>query len=159
MNYLEQFKFVICSLISGMLSLFFPMRDFMFSMLIVFGVNYVFGLVAGLKHGEKWDFKKSMVFFYHCTLFFVMTSAIFITGYFLHAGDETLGVVKALCGVAIWFYSTNIVRNWKIMLMPDTPMYRVAGFVYYVLTLKAVDKIPFLKDYLKSSNLTEDEKV
>lgn len=159
MNYLEQFKFVMCSVISGMLSLFFPILDFMYAMLVVFGINYVFGLVAGLKHGEEWKLKKSMVFFYHCCLFFVMSASIFITGSFLHAGDETVGVVKALCGVAIWFYSTNIVRNWKIMLIPNTPMWRVAGFVYYVLTLKAVDKIPFLKDYLKSSNLKDDEKV
>ena len=98
MNYLEQFKYVMCSIISGMLSLFFPIRDFMYAMLIVFGVNYIFGLVAGLKHGEKWELRKSMVFFYHCALFFVMTASIFVTGYFLHAGDETLGVVKALCG-------------------------------------------------------------
>ena len=120
MNYLEQFKYVMCSVVSGMLSLFFPIRDFMYAMLIVFGVNYIFGLIAGLKHGEEWDWKKSMVFFYHCCLFFVMSASIFITGYFLHAGEETLGVVKALCGVAIWFYSTNIVRNWRMMLIENT---------------------------------------
>ena len=65
MNYLEPFKYVICSIISGMLSLFFPIRDFMYAMLIVFGVNYIFGLIAGLKHGEEWKLRKSIVFFYH----------------------------------------------------------------------------------------------
>lgn len=157
MNYLEQFKYVMCSVISGMLSLFFPIRDFMYAMLVVFGVNYIFGLVAGLKHGEEWNLKKSMVFFYHCCLFFVMSASIFITGYFLHAGEETLGVVKALCGVAIWFYSTNIVRNWRMMLIEDTTMWKVAGFVYYVLTLKAIDKIPFLSEYLKTAHVKVDE--
>ena len=152
MNYLEQFKYVICSIISGMLSLFFPIRDFMYAMLIVFTLNYIFGVVAGLKHGERWDLKKSMVFFYHCAVFFVMTASIFLTGYFLHAGAETLGVVKALCDVAIWFYATNIVRNCRIMLIENTTMWKVAGFVYYVLTLKVVDKIPFLNEYLKSTN-------
>lgn len=152
MNYLEQFKYVICSIISGMLSLFFPIRDFMYAMLIVFTLNYIFGVVAGLKHGERWDLKKSMVFFYHCAVFFVMTASIFLTGYFLHAGAETLGVVKALCGVAIWFYATNIVRNWRMMLIENTTMWKMAGFVYYVLTLKVIDKIPFLNEYLKSTN-------
>ena len=132
-----EFKFVICSIISGVMSLLFPIRDFMIAMIIVFSLNYIFGWVAGMVHGEKWSLKKSMVFFYHCT------------GHFLHNDAETLGVVKALCGVAIWFYATNIARNWQVMLVEGTTMHKVAGFVYYVLTLKMVDKIPYLSEYLK----------
>lgn len=144
-----EFKFIICSIISGVMSLLFPIRDFMIAMIIVFSLNYLFGWVAGMVHGEKWSLKKSMVFFYHCTIFFVLTASLFITGHFLHNDGETLGVVKALCGVAIWFYATNIARNWQAMLVEDTTMYKVAGFVYYVLTLKMVDKIPYLSEYLK----------
>lgn len=149
---MQEFKYVICSIISGVLSLLFPIKDFMLAMVIVFGLNYLFGWVAGMVNGEKWSFKKSMVFFYHCTIFFVLTSAIFITGHFMHAGDETLGVVKALCGVAIWFYVTNIVRNWKVMLVEGTTMWNIASFVYYVMTLKMVDKIPYLGEYLKKAD-------
>ena len=144
-----EFKFVICSIISGVMSLLFPIRDFMIAMVIVFSLNYIFGWVAGMVHGEKWSLKKSMVFFYHCTIFFVLTASLFITGHFLHNDAETLGVVKALCGVAIWFYATNIARNWQVMLVEGTTMYKVAGFVYYILTLKMVDKIPYLSEYLK----------
>lgn len=147
-----EFKFVICSIISGVMSLLFPIRDFMIAMIIVFSLNYLFGWIAGMVHGEKWSLKKSMVFFYHCTIFFVLTASLFITGHFLHNDAETLGVVKALCGVAIWFYATNIARNWQAMLVEDTTMYKVAGFVYYVLTLKMVDKIPYLSEYLKKQS-------
>lgn len=149
---MQEFKYVICSIISGILSLLFPIRDFMFAMVIVFGLNYLFGWVAGMVNGEKWSLKKSMVFFYHCTIFFVLTASIFITGHFMHAGDETLGVVKALCGVAIWFYATNVVRNWKVMLVKGTTMWNIAGFIYYVMTLKMVDKIPYLGEYLKKTD-------
>ena len=158
MNYLEQFKYVMCTIVSGMLSLFFPIRDFMYAMIVVFLLNYVFGVIAGLIHGEKWSFKKSFVFFRHCALFFVMTASIFATGRFLHNSEETLGVVKALCGVAIWFYATNIVRNWRAILVENTTMWKVAGFVYYVLTLKAVERIPFLSEYLKTANVDIDSK-
>lgn len=147
-----EFKFVICSIISGVMSLLFPIRDFMIAMVIVFSLNYIFGWVAGMVHGEKWSLKKSMVFFYHCTIFFVLTASLFITGHFLHNDAETLGVVKALCGVAIWFYATNIARNWQVMLVEGTTMYKVAGFVYYILTLKMVDKIPYLSEYLKKQS-------
>lgn len=147
-----EFKFVICSIISGVMSLLFPIRDFMIAMIIVFSMNYIFGWVAGMVNGEKWSLKKSMVFFYHCTIFFVLTASLFITGHFMHNDAETLGVVKALCGVAIWFYATNIARNWQAMSVEGTTMYKVAGFVYYILTLKMVDKIPYLSEYLKKQS-------
>ena len=153
-----EFKFIICSIISGVMSLLFPIRDFMIAMIIVFSLNYLFGWIAGMVHGEKWSLKKSMVFFYHCTIFFVLTASLFITGHFLHNDGETLGVVKALCGVAIWFYAANIARNWQAMLVEDTTMYKVAGFVYYVLTLKMVDKIPYLSEYLKNGSKTNNNK-
>ena len=145
---MQELKYVLCSLVSGVFSLLFPIKDFMTAMLIVFALNYLFGWIAGMVHGERWSLKKSMVFFYHCTIFFVLAAALFITGHFLHNDGETLGVVKALCGVAIWFYSTNIARNWQNMLVEDTTMWKVAGFVYYILTLKMVDKIPYLGEYL-----------
>ena len=151
MNNIEQFKYVICTLLSGLLTFFFPIRDFMYAMIVVFSLNYLFGWIAGMTQGEHWDWKKSMVFFRHCTLFFVMTSSVFITGHFLHNEDETSGVVKVLCGVAIWFYATNIARNWRIMLVRGTTMWKVAGFVHYVLTLKMVDKIPYLGEYLNTT--------
>ena len=66
--------------------------------------------------------------------------------------EEARGVAKLLCWVAIWFYGTNIVRNWKLMMVQGTIMWKVAGFLYYVLTLKVVEKIPFLNEYLKSTN-------
>ena len=153
-----EFKFIICSIISGVMSLLFPIRDFMIAMIIVFSLNYLFGWIAGMVNGEKWSLKKSMVFFYHCTIFFVLTASLFITGHFLHNDGETLGVVKALCGVAIWFYAANIARNWQAMLVEDTTMYKVAGFVYYVLTLKMVDKIPYLSEYLKNGSKTNNNK-
>ena len=151
---MEDVKFIICSVVSGVLSLLVPIKDFM---IIVFSLNYLFGWVAGMVHGESWSFKKSMVFFYHCTLFFVLTSALFVTGHFMHNEGETLGVVKALCGIAIWFYATNIARNWQVMLVEGTTMHKVAGFVYYILTLKMVDKIPYLSEYLKKGNTSNQE--
>ena len=146
---MSEIRYVVSTIISGMLSLLFPIKDFLYAMIVVFTLNYLFGWIAGMVHGEKWSFKKSMVFFYHCAIFFVLTSALFITGHFMHNEGETIGVVKALCGIAIWFYATNIARNWQKMLVEDTTMWRVAGFVYYVLTLKMVDKIPYLGEYLK----------
>ena len=40
-----------------------------------------------------------------------------------------------------------------MMLIENTTMWKVAGFVYYVLTLKVVDKVPFLSEYLKTAHV------
>lgn len=157
MNYMEQFKYILCAVLSGLLSFFFPLKDFVYAMLILFFVNFVFGVIAGQLHGEEWELRKALVFFVHCTLFFVLLVAIFSTGFYMHSSEESLGIVKVLCSIAIWFYSTNIVRNWRLMLVEGTIMWRIAGFVYYVLTLKAVEKIPFLSEYLKTAHVKVDD--
>ena len=157
MNYMEQFKYILCAVLGGLLSFFFPLKDFVYAMLILFFVNFVFGVIAGQLHGEEWELRKALVFFVHCTLFFVLLVAIFSTGFYMHSSEESLGIVKVLCSIAIWFYSTNIVRNWRLMLVEGTIMWRIAGFVYYVLTLKAVEKIPFLSEYLKTAHVKVDE--
>ena len=41
------------------------------------------------------------------------------------------------------------------MMIEGTIMWRFAGFLYYLLTLKAVEKIPFLQDYLRAYNMNE----
>ena len=78
---MEDVKFVICSVVSGVLSLLLPIKDFMIAMIIVFSLNYLFGWVAGMVHGESWSFKKSMVFFYP----FLCTHISFVRDRTLHA--------------------------------------------------------------------------
>ena len=156
MNYLEQFKYIICSVLGGLLTFFFPIRDIMYAMSIVFLVNFVFGVIAGQLNGEEWEHKKAFVFFVHCAVFVFIILCVFATGNLMGSKEEARGVAKLLCWVAIWFYGTNIVRNWKLMMVQGTIMWKVAGFLYYVLTLKAVEKIPFLNEYLKSTNSKGD---
>ena len=127
MNYLEQLKYLICTVLSGLLTFFFPIKDLMHAMFIVFFVNFVFGVVAGRVNGEEWSWKKAGVFFIHCGLFFFVTSMVFTTGFFMGEREDTRGVVKLLCWVAIWFYSTNIARNWQLMLVGGTIMWKIAG--------------------------------
>jgi hypothetical protein len=44
------------------------------------------------------------------------------------------------------------------MLLEGSGMHRVVDVLYYVLTLKVVDKIPFLSEYLKKANKEEEVK-
>jgi hypothetical protein len=58
--------------------------------------------------------------------------------------------------VTIYIYGVNILRNIRHMLQEGSGMYRVVDILYYVLTLKVVDKIPFLSEYLKKSKKEAD---
>ena len=49
-------------------------------------------------------------------------------------------------------------RNLRHMLLEGSGMYRVVDILYYLLTLKVVDKIPFLSEYLNKNKNDDTEK-
>jgi energy-coupling factor transporter transmembrane protein EcfT len=153
---INEVKYVIVAIYSSIIGLLLPIKDFMTAMIILFFINYLFGVVADISQGKPWSFKKSMVFFYHCLLFFFITVNLFLIGRFLHATDDAVGCIKTLCGIAIYFYVTNIMRNWKLALPNDSVMYRVADALYYILSLQLIDRIHYLGGYLKSNKDTDN---
>ena len=149
---ISEIKYVLCTLISGVMAFLMPIRDFMNAMVILFTLNYVFGVTADFVNGHHWSFRKSMVFFYHCLTFFGLAVFVFIIGRFMHNEDGALQTVSLLCYTALWFYSVNILRNLREVLIEGTTMYRVVSFIYWVVSLKMVEKIPFLSEYIRKNN-------
>jgi len=89
-----------------------------------------------------------MLFFYSITVFFVLISAFFVIGKFMHNPEEALFSVKFTCLFGLWIFSVNITKNLKIMLIEGSPMWHIANFLHFILSLKVINKIPFLNDYL-----------
>ena len=145
---MNDIKTFIIAVISGVLALLYPIRDFMHSMIIVFVINFLCGLIADYRNGGGWKMRKAMVFFYHILVFFLLASCIFFVGHFLHNRDEALYCVKTLCFIALWFYTINILKNLRFMLIDGTTMHSLIDFIYYIVSLKLVNKIPYLNDYL-----------
>ena len=67
----------IIAIVSGLLALLSPIKDFMHAMILVFVINFFCGLIADYRIGGKWSTKKAMLFFYSITVFFVLISAFF----------------------------------------------------------------------------------
>lgn len=145
---MNDIKTFIIAIVSGVLALLSPIKDFMHAMICLFLVNFLFGVVADYCNGGKWSMKKAMVFFYHVAVFFLIASCVFFIGHFLHNENEALYCVKTLCLVALWFYTINILKNLRLILVPHTPMHALVNFLYYVVSLKLVHKIPYLSDYI-----------
>lgn len=138
----------IIAIVSGLLALLSPIKDFMHAMILVFVINFFCGLIADYRSGGKWSTKKAMLFFYSITVFFVLISAFFVIGKFMHNPDEALFSVKFTCLFGLWIFSVNITKNLKIMLIEGSPMWHIANFLNFILSLKVINKIPFLNDYL-----------
>ncbi len=144
---MNDIKAGILGILWSFLSLLVPIRDFMIAMLLLFGLNLVFGLVAAKFNGEKWDWKKFGMFFVCCAVFFVTVASLFIVGHFIHSDEQAIYCVKWVCVAALYMFGTNILKNWKLMLVPGTPWYRLIDFLYYALTLGFIEKFPMYKKY------------
>ena len=73
---MNDIKTFIIAVISGVLALLYPIKDFMHSMIIVFVINFLCGLIADYRNGGGWKMRKAMVFFYHILVFFMLASCI-----------------------------------------------------------------------------------
>lgn len=152
--------FMIASF-AALVSFFMPIKDFVFAMILLFGVNFSFGLIADIVNGGKWQHKKAMQFFVQCLVFFMIAFFIFSIGEKMHAHAEAVQGVKYLCTVALWFFSVNIARNWMNITPKESVFHKIAYFIYYVLSVQFVERIPFLKRFIaekKEETLVTDKK-
>ena len=145
---MDEFRVAIINIIGAVLGFLAPIQDFMVAIVILFILNFIFGLTADMVTGGTWSWRKAFRFFTHCFVFFVMAAAVFTCGHYMHNQEGAVQCVSYICYVTIYIYAVNILRNLRHMLMEGSGMWRVVDVLYYLLTLKVVDKIPFLGEYL-----------
>ena len=155
---MDEIKVFILNVIGAVLGFLAPIQDFMLAIVILFVLNFFFGLTADMVTGGEWSWRKAFRFFTHCFVFFVLAAAVFTCGHYMHNQEGAVQCVSYICYVTIYIYAVNILRNLRHMLLEGSGMHRVVDVLYYVLTLKVVDKIPFLSEYLKKANKEEEVK-
>ncbi len=146
---MAELKGFIIAAFSAVLSFFMPIGDFIEAMILLFVVNFVFGLLADIVNGGGWNKNKASMFFLYCLVFFAIALFIFTIGHLLHAHEEAVHGVKYLCVVSLWFFGVNIARNWKQITREGSTFHKLAAFLYYVLSMQVVEKIPFLKQFIE----------
>lgn len=146
---MAEIKSFMIAAMSAVLSFFMPIGDFIVGMIVLFIVNFVFGLLADIVHGKGWDKKKANTFFLYCLVFFAIALFIFTIGHLLHAHDEAIQGVKYLCVVSLWFFGVNISRNWMQITPEGSTFHKLAHFIYYILSMQIVERIPFLSNFIR----------
>jgi len=142
---MAEFKTYIVMVIGALFTLLAPIQNFMIAMALLFGVHFVFGLLAARVSGEEWSWKKALWFFILCFIFFGTVGALFLIGHLMGEKEQAITVVKGLCFLAIYVFGTNICRNWRNILTPGTAWYKFVDLMYYALSVKFVEKFNWVK--------------
>ena len=142
---MSDLKSMLIMVVGGVLSLLSPIEKFMWAMIVLFILNFMFGLLSAIVNKEGWSTKKAMWFFGYCAIFFVTCASLFVIGHFMGQPDEAQAVVKCICFLAVYIFSVNIVRNWRSVLVKGTAWYKFVDLLYYVLTMEVIEKLPMVK--------------
>lgn len=148
MDTIDTIRLVAASLLANVAGLLFPIWNDIYGLVLLFTVNFIVGLLADVCNRREWSFKKAFRFFRDAGIYFAMVGCIYMLGYF--KGEERAAVhcVSFMIYVAIYFYGTNILRNARQITNKESTLYRVLDFLYYIFSLKVLERNRYLKDYI-----------
>ena len=149
----EQIKQMVIGIIIAVLAYLKPIEGELWSLFLVFFLNFLFGYLSGMiANGEEWDFKKALRCVGEATVFFVLCTAIYAIGRLKGQMDGAVQCVSFVTYLVIYFYGLNILKNCKKIFKKDTAPWHVVSALYFVLRLKFVERIPFLSEYLNTKD-------
>ena len=145
-------KDVIISIVLAVLAWMRPLEGELWSLVIVFGLNFLFGYLNGMiAKGEEFSLKKALVCVGHATVFFILCLAIFGIGKLKGEERAAMQCVSFFTYLILYFYGLNILRNIKGILKRGSAPWHVVSALYWLLRFEFVKKIPWLAEYLASS--------
>lgn len=142
-------KTLLVGLLTGLAAYLHPLTGDMYSLMGVFVLNFLFGLLAGLlASGETFQFRKAWKCVSEATIFFVMVCAIYFIGEHKGNPDGALQCVSFVTYSIIYFYAVNILRNLRQLLPEGSVGCKVVAWLHWVVSVEFVKRIPYLKEYL-----------
>ncbi len=138
----------MASLLANVVGLLFPIRNDIFGLVLLFAANFVFGMLADVCNRREWSFRKAFRFFRDAGIYFAMVACIYLLGYLKGEEQAAVHCVSFMIYVAIYFYGTNILRNARLITHEQSTLYRVLDFLYYVFSLRMLERSSCLKDYI-----------
>lgn len=155
MDYFTTVKAVIVGIFSAIMAFLEPLAGDLEAMLILFATNAVFGIIADIVDGRKWDKRKIRMAFVEALLFFLFVFLIFSIGNLKGNMDGALQCVSFVSYSLIYYYGTNICRNMMNVLPDESTGHKCFAFIYYLLSVEFIKKIPFLAQYFKGKSAVD----
>ena len=146
---MDSIRLTVATLLANVAGLLFPIRDDIYGLVLLFTVNFIMGMLADVCNRREWSFKKALKFFRDAAVYFCMVASIYLLGHF--KGEEVAAAhcVSFMIYVAIYFYGTNILRNARMLTNERSTLFAVLDFLYYLLSLRALEKNESLKGYFE----------
>lgn len=154
---MDELRTLIVYVVGAIFTLLTPIHNFMVAMLILFGINFMFGLIAARVCKEEWSTKKALLFFVYVAVFLTIACTAFIIGHYMNNEEQAIAVVKILCYMAVYIFGTNIFRNLRGIVSKNTTWYKLFDLCYYVLSVKFIERFDFVKKWQEERNNTENE--
>lgn len=145
---IDNIKYAVVAVASAVFAFIEPIANDLATMLLLFGANAFFGVIADVCQGEKWNKKKFQQAFIEALLFFTFVCIIYAIGKFKNNMTGALQCVSFVSYSLVYYYGTNICRNMMQTLPPFSLGHKAFAFIYSVLSVEIVKEIPFLKSYL-----------
>ena len=146
---MDSIRLTVATLLANVAGLLFPIRDDIYGLVLLFTVNFIMGMLADVCNRREWSFKKAFRFFRDAAIYFVMVSSIYLLGHFKGEEEAAMHCVSFMIYVAIYFYGTNILRNARMLTNERSPLFAVLNFLYYLLSLRVLEKSESLKGYFE----------
>lgn len=152
---MESIKSFIAFSLAALAAYFQPIQDILTAIVWILGANFALGLLAGiLVNKESFDFRKAFYCIIEAVVFFALLSFVFIIGDKINNREGAIQCISAITYALLYFYGVNIFKNLKRLL----PSSKLIAFIYYVISIEFVDKIPYLKEFLKIEGVVSNDK-
>ena len=153
---MNDLKTIIVYVIGAVATLLAPIQDFIWAMLILFGINFVIGIIAAHVKKEGWNTKKALMFFVYVAIVLTIACMAFVIGHLMGDHEQAVAVVKILCYLAVYIFGTNIFRNLRTLPPKGSTWYKFFDLCYYVLSVKFIEKLSFIKKWQEEREKKEE---
>jgi len=136
--------FTISGWCTAVLLYFLPIKEQTICISIAFVLNFAFGIIAGIAiQHESVQFKKAFLAFSEVAVYLVILTCMFTFGERMKGDAWIFHGLSILTWAWIYFYMSNLSKNLK-RLFPGS---RGISFLFYVLNLEFIKRIPYLKKF------------
>lgn len=127
-----------------------------FVLIVLFGaLNFIVGLIAGLKEGEKYSHKKAFHAFFEYAIAAVVILFTAAAAHLIEPTENYTGLLRLLTTLFALVYAKNIIRNFK-KIQPDNEFIIVIDMLINTKYLDFIEQLKNGKFHNQRANRVND---
>lgn len=140
----------MAGILASILAYLDPITGDLKSLVAIFFINFLFGLLDGLiTKRESFNFKKAFHCIAEAMTFFLLISCIYYIGKNTGQKSAALQCISFVTYSVFYYYGVNILRNLTT-LFSNGRAHKCFAFLYWVMSIEFIKGVPLLSTYLKN---------